>query len=63
MTPPSPLLPEVRWDRPESLWRVVVGGDPITGEDGQPMGWPGFNDAYDVMFKLERAACAVGRWW
>lgn len=56
VTPLSRLLPEVHWDRPAERWRVTVGEEPIAGEDGQPLGWDCFNDAYDVMVRMQREA-------
>jgi hypothetical protein len=62
MTPLSPLLPEVHWDRLASLWRVTIGEEPISDDDGTPRGWVSFNAAYDVMLTLERAAWPEARW-
>lgn len=59
MTPLSPLLPEVHWDRSAERWRVTVGEEPIVGDDGQPLGWDCFNDAFDVMVTMQRAASGV----
>jgi hypothetical protein len=56
MTPLSRLFPELKWNRDDQLWRIAVGGELILGEDGQPVCWLTFNEAYDVMVKLERAA-------
>ena len=56
MTPLSPLLPEVHWDRPAGRWRVNVGEKPIVGEDGRPLSWDCFNDAYEVMLRMQREA-------
>jgi hypothetical protein len=56
MTPLSPLFPEVHWDRSAERWRVTLGENPIVGEDGRPLGWDCFNDAYDVMLTMQREA-------
>jgi hypothetical protein len=57
----EPLL-STAWDRPAMLWRLTVDGEPVTGDDGLPLGWARFNDAYDAKLARERAAWTEGRW-
>ncbi|QMU70873.1 hypothetical protein [Streptacidiphilus sp. P02-A3a] len=42
------LALSIVWDRSAMLWRLTVESEPVAGEDGNPLGWARFNDAYDV---------------
>jgi len=50
----------VRFDRESGVWRVCdfVTGVRLAGDDGRPMGWDRFNDAYDVARRSESVANA-----
>ncbi|MEY9968956.1 hypothetical protein ABIA33_007043 [Streptacidiphilus sp. MAP12-16] len=54
--PGSVSLPEVEWDRAALLWRLTVDGEQLVGDDGQPLGWVRFSDAFDAMRLREIAA-------
>jgi hypothetical protein len=62
MTPLSRLLPEIQWDRPAGLWRLTISGEPVTGDDGEPMSWITFNEVFDALREWERAAPPGGGW-
>ena len=44
------------WDRPFEVWRVTVGGELLTNDEGMVLGWDDFSRAYDAMRERERAA-------
>lgn len=45
---------EPHWDKAAGVWRVRIGGEPISGPDGRLMHWARFSDAYDLADELNR---------